>query len=332
MKLGAELALAPARELDNLGNVGKSTSSGQLRSAEGNATPRVLLDRAFKLLALLEQQDSRIAGGIGVALMVLLGFVDYATGFEISFAVFYLLPVALVAWVAGRSAGFGASLACAAEWHLSNHFAGELYSHPAIPYWNMLTRLGFFLTTASLLTALRDRLEAHQELALTDYLTGARNRRAFYDDVRTEMYRFRRYGRPFTVVYMDADNFKEVNDRLGHQTGDDLLRAVASTLRHNLRDTDVVARLGGDEFAVLLPETGYEQAEAVVAKLQAKLLTAMGRQGWPVTFSVGALTCATALGSVDEMVSLADGLMYEAKRAGKNVAVHAQHAAEPVAA
>jgi diguanylate cyclase (GGDEF)-like protein len=93
-------------------------------------------------------------------------------------------------------------------------------------------------------------------------------------------------------------------------------------MKQNLRSTDVVARIGGDEFAILLPETEAEQAQTVVQKLREKLLTQMQESGWSVTFSVGLLSCADPPHTVDEMIKIADGLMYEVKRDGKNAIRH----------
>jgi diguanylate cyclase (GGDEF)-like protein len=124
------------------------------------------------------------------------------------------------------------------------------------------------------------------------------------------------------VAYLDLDNFKEVNDRFGHSRGDSLLRLVAATIRTNLRKTDMVARLGGDEFALLLPETGYEPAAAVLRKIHQLLLGKMQRCGYPVTCSIGAVTFLRPAESVEELIKRADACMYAAKRGGKDRMKH----------
>jgi diguanylate cyclase (GGDEF)-like protein len=121
---------------------------------------------------------------------------------------------------------------------------------------------------------------------------------------------------------MDVDDFKLVNDRLGHSTGDRLLRTVAETLKEHSREVDVVARLGGDEFAVLMPETGERAARVAVARLRRRLLESSRAEGWPVTFSFGVVTWAAPPPSVDEMLRAADELMYAAKREGKDGVRH----------
>jgi len=171
-------------------------------------------------------------------------------------------------------------------------------------------------------------------VARTDFLTGVPNWRAFAERATTELNRARRYGRPLTFAYVDLDDFKAVNDRYGHAAGDTLLSDVARTIGHVLRRTDVIARLGGDEFAVLLPETGPEPAWIVLRKLHNAVRIALAEAGWPVTASIGAVTCVVPPADVDELVRLADQLMYDVKRIGKNqvhhVVIEADSPAEPV--
>jgi diguanylate cyclase (GGDEF)-like protein len=133
-----------------------------------------------------------------------------------------------------------------------------------------------------------------------------------------EINRARRYEHPLTVVYIDLDNFKKINDLYGHITGDNLLRLVADTVKNNIRLTDTVARLGGDEFAILLPETGPELAEAITHKVQKINLEIMQKNGWPVTFSIGVVTFIDPPSTVDEILKASDHLMYVAKNNDKN--------------
>ncbi|MBI3014821.1 MAG: GGDEF domain-containing protein, partial [Candidatus Tectomicrobia bacterium] len=161
-------------------------------------------------------------------------------------------------------------------------------------------------------------------LARTDSLTGVINRRYFFELAQRENSRAHRHKQPFTVMFIDLDNFKDVNDVSGHMTGDALLRLVGETMRKNLRQTDIIARLGGDEFAVLLPETGPEPSvHIVMRKLQENLLQVMEKNGWPVTFSIGAVTFLRPPSSVDEMIRLPDDLMYSVKGKGKNMIKYA---------
>ena len=171
---------------------------------------------------------------------------------------------------------------------------------------------------------LKEALERERGDARNDFLTQIPNRRAFYEIASTEVQRSRRYDRPLTLVYVDLDNFKAVNDSMGHETGDKLLVAVAATIQRAVRGSDTIARLGGDEFAVLLPESDKASGEVVARKLQDLLLQTMHEHNWPVTFSIGLVSYRTPPESVSEMIRKADEAMYSVKQRGKNsVAAHA---------
>jgi diguanylate cyclase (GGDEF)-like protein/PAS domain S-box-containing protein len=165
---------------------------------------------------------------------------------------------------------------------------------------------------------LREALAKEQELARVDPLTHVSNRRAFYEQAEVEIARARRYSRPLCIAYMDIDDFKLVNDKLGHSTGDAVLVTLASALRAKLRISDVVARMGGDEFAVLLPETDAASAELVLKKVQKSLLETVAQNRWNITFSIGAASFPTPPASLEAMIRVADEAMYAVKAHGKN--------------
>jgi diguanylate cyclase (GGDEF)-like protein len=143
--------------------------------------------------------------------------------------------------------------------------------------------------------------------------------RAFYDLAQREIERARRFKHPFTIAYMDLDNFKMINDQHGHSVGNELLRIVSETIKKNSRAVDSIARLGGDEFAVLLTETGGESAKVVFSKLHKQIMEVMDRNKWAVTLSIGAVTYITPPNTVDDMLKKADDLMYSVKKGGKNM-------------
>jgi diguanylate cyclase (GGDEF)-like protein len=268
----------------------------------------------------------------GLLLVALLGVADQLSGPNVSFHIFYTVPVFLVAWYAGRGAGLVMCAASALSWLLAAAGAFDHPASPLTPYWNMAVRLGFMLVLAHLASAFRKSLEHERGLARRDFLTGAVNARHFDELAASEINRARRHRHPFTVAYMDVDNFKLVNDRHGHNAGDRLLRVVADTIRRNVRVVDAVARLGGDEFAVLMPETGEEAAQLVVRRVRRRLLEAVRAEGWPVTFSIGVVTWDAPPDSVGEMLRAADAQMYAAKRHGKNAVRHKVSNARPNAA
>jgi diguanylate cyclase (GGDEF)-like protein len=254
----------------------------------------------------------------GIVLIGLIGVLDTLTGYELAFSLFYLLPIAFVTWHAGKRAGIALSVLSGAAWTVADAGAGHIYSQPFILYWNALLRFGFFLTVTLLLAALRESLEHERQLARLDFLTGAVNGRHFVEMIRAEVERAGRYGRPFTLVYFDVDNFKQVNDRFGHNAGDAVLRAVVAAARARLRASDTVARLGGDEFGALLPETDPDAARVAVTNMHASLRQRVSGEGWPVTFSIGALTCFGAGFAPDALLKAADELMYRVKKTGKD--------------
>lgn len=270
------------------------------------------------IVKFLEEQSKETILLISLELMIVLGILDYATGYEFSFALFYLIPVSLAAWFVGRKPGLLISIASALVWYATNTLAGESYSNHLIPIWNSATRLGFFFAVTVLLSRLRQAMDQERELSHTDHLTGAMNSRAFYKLAEYEIKKSERFHRPLTIVYIDLDNFKEINDRLGHSTGDIVLKKVVQKISDNVRATDILARMGGDEFALLLPETNQETAHNVVTRLQGILQEEMQRSQWRITFSMGVLTCNQNLPGLNEILHQVDELMYSAKNNGKN--------------
>ena len=161
-----------------------------------------------------------------------------------------------------------------------------------------------------------------KELTHLDPVTGALSRHGFIEALEAASKRSRRYLHPLTVAHFDLDSFKLVNDLLGHETGNSVLRVVARTIKKTLREMDVVARLGGDEFALLLSETRAENVLGILNKIQSALLEAMQANDWRVTFSIGAITFNTPLATTEEMIAKADELMYSVKLSGKNRIEH----------
>ena len=259
----------------------------------------------------------------GFILIPVLGVVDYLTGYELSLGLFYLIPIFALSWVGGEWSGLAGAALCAVARTGADLLAGYHYSNLAYPIWNTIGRIGFFCIVAWLFHALRSSSDRQEALARTDYLTKAVNGRAFFDILRLELDRSRRHERPFTLVYFDLDNFKSINDSLGHNTGDRVLQKTVSAVKSQVRITDTVARLGGDEFALLFPETNRAAAETVVTKIRDRVLEEMSHEGWPVTVSIGVLTCSDSKCfdpdlEMNQLVKQVDDLMYVSKQKGKN--------------
>jgi len=263
--------------------------------------------------------------GAAAVSVVLIGALDYATGPAISLLLFYLIPVALVAWFEGLVPGVAISVFASLLLFLTGPAATGRAGGEHFHYWNVFMGFGVFVVVAyivSMQAAIRGLLRREEELSRRDDLTGAINRRAFTELLSAEILRMSRYGRNFSLAYLDLDDFKSVNDLRGHASGDRLLRLVGEELRKTIRSSDVVARLGGDEFAILLPETDAVSAEAVIRKVQG-MIDELFREGrWDVTMSIGLLTWENPPDSCDQALRKADALMYRAKSEGKNRVCH----------
>jgi diguanylate cyclase (GGDEF)-like protein len=171
--------------------------------------------------------------------------------------------------------------------------------------------------TARALRAARDQL---QRLALTDTLTGLFNRRAWNEATEQEDRRALRGGPGFSVLMLDLDHFKDINDRYGHEAGDRALVAVGDFLKRRIRATDIAARLGGEEFAVLLSQTTAKSGGAVALELLrglAELTVVSGGAHLQLTASVGVAHSVEADGA-DAVLALADRRCYIAKKSGRN--------------
>lgn len=190
-------------------------------------------------------------------------------------------------------------------------------------------------------SAIRERSQSEQlaidlkALADTDPLTALPNRRQFEAIAAAEWSRFQRYGRPLSLMLIDIDHFKSVNDRFGHDVGDLVIRGVALTLQATKRQTDMAARIGGEEFAMLVPETDERAAEIAAERLRVAIeeqpLTIDGQE-LKVTVSIGIAGARMAMSSFDRMLKRADEALYEAKHGGRNRVVCAKQEALALAA
>lgn len=271
-----------------------------------------------EILEGIERLPKKVVYGLSALLTILIGLLDGVTGEDLSVSFFYMVPILLTTWRGGPVPGILLNVVCAAiRLSLVVRWQGPYpFRRPEL-FWNLLVEGIVFVTLTLIASALRRLTGELSLLARTDALTGVANRRAFYERAELELSRSRRFHETVTVAYVDVDDFKRINDELGHEAGDDLLRSVAATFLGRVRTTDLVARLGGDEFALFLPTTGSEAALALLSELFRTLRAEMEGQAWPVTFSIGAVTFIRPPASVDDMLRRVDELMYKVKREGK---------------
>lgn len=254
---------------------------------------------------------------MSVVAILAIDSVGYLTHGEFHLELFYVFPVGAIAWWHGRSAAMTVGVLTAISWYLTDGIVGQQHGHALVPVFNALIRVAFFAWVAYALDRLHRALERERWLASRDGLTEVLNDRAFYAALDHEIHRSRRYGSVFSIAYLDVDHFKDINDRLGHQAGDDVLREIAATLQTNTRATDTVARVGGDEFALLLPETDADSALAVVENLRSALRDARG--AGTATVSMGVATFERPPRDLNEALERADAMMYESKRGGRDM-------------
>jgi diguanylate cyclase (GGDEF)-like protein len=256
-----------------------------------------------------------VACALAAALRLLL---EPTLGDHVPYSTFYF-AVAAIAWLCGLGPALATLL-------LGLVSATYLFIPPrgsfAISSLEQQVSLVQYLGVGGLVAFLVEWLHQERERAGTDHLTGVRNIRSFHRRLRGEVRLARKLHRPFTVAYLDVDDFKQVNDRFGHQRGDVLLRLVAITIQAQIRREDTVARVGGDEFAVLLSSAGPEAAQAFGRKIHQSLLSGMQEARFPVTVSIGVATFARPPDSMDDPMRKADELLYAVKVSSKNGVKH----------
>jgi len=169
-------------------------------------------------------------------------------------------------------------------------------------------------------------LDRIRETAARDPLTQLRNRRAFDEVFEAETVRLARYGRPLSLLVIDLDHFKSINDRFGHEAGDDVLCRTARIIEGSIRDIDTAARFGGEEFVVLLPATDVASALDVAERMRATLAESdieSGGRTIPVRASIGVSSCPALVALPADLISSADAALYRAKEDGRNRVVPA---------
>jgi diguanylate cyclase (GGDEF)-like protein len=265
------------------------------------------------------ERKSRVMGFIiSVISLAFIGFLDVVTGFEMSSSFFYLLPITIAVIMCGRKVALILSLLSAAVWLAADLYSGAHYSQAFIPYWNGVTRLGYYIVHTFLLSYMLTLLKEQRQLAVKDHMTGVYNGRMFEEILNLEIENSERTGAPLTLCYLDIDNFKSINDKFGHSEGDKVLKAFCKIARDNIRSNDVLARVGGDEFVILFKETGLDKGQAVMERIRGSLSSHSESLKCSPQLSVGIVSFTNPPPSVNAVMAEADKLMYEAKEQGKN--------------
>lgn len=194
----------------------------------------------------------------------------------------------------------------------------------ALGYITDPTDLELLLARTRTLLEFKAYLDACEEAAFTDHLTGLANRRRFERQLDREVTRTVRYGHPFTLLMMDLDNFKNVNDTYGHNIGDEVIRRIGKVLREGTRGIDLAARIGGEEFAVLLVETNQPGGVEVAERLRIAIRNLSIPNAGHITASIGVAECPLVAQTAADILHAADTALYEAKRHGRDRVVAAE--------
>jgi len=285
-----------------------------------------LLDRPLWLERVaadwVQRRSPATAAAAAAASILLVGALDgtvrVLVGHDFVTTVFYIVPIGFAAW----AVGIGTGVACAAFAAAVEAAVTWWVARGAMAVWILSASVGLellvFLGAAFTFARLRWYLERHRQLSRTDPLTGIGNHRTFEEAVRLEAARIGRRPTPVSVVYLDVDRFKELNDTRGHAAGNELLRLVGATLRESVRAVDTAARVGGDEFALLLADTGPTACRLVVERLRESLARALRAAGFVTTFSVGAVTFEGSPLVAEDLLVAGDRAMYEVKNGGRD--------------
>jgi diguanylate cyclase (GGDEF)-like protein len=188
----------------------------------------------------------------------------------------------------------------------------------ALGYITDPTDLDLLLARTRTLLEFKAYLDVCEEAAFTDHLTGLANRRRFERQLEREIGRTMRFGHPFSLLMIDIDNFKNLNDSFGHDAGDDAIRRISKVLREGTRGIDLAARIGGEEFAVLLVETNQEGGIEVAERLRLAIRSLELPSASQITASFGIAQCPVDAQTAADILKAADVALYEAKRAGRD--------------
>jgi len=270
------------------------------------------------IFSILEKRTPKTITKLSFVLILILGVMQFLFRETVTIAPLYIFPILFSSWYGSKITGILSAFLSTLVFIII-----ETAYNRVLPTFNELLLLSAPYLTAYVLLAIliinfRDVHRIEVYAADTDNLTGLHSARSFYVELANELLRSKRYDHVFSLAYLDVDNFKSINDSLGHREGDKLLKEVANCLVSSLRGTDVIARLGGDEYACLLHETNQQKAKSAFLKTVDLLNKRMVKNKWDVSFSIGVMTFENIPEDIKEAIDLADKLMYSVKNDNKD--------------
>ena len=266
-----------------------------------------------------------VIGLIVFFIVGVIGALDIITGYEIHIFIFYVIPIALATWYIGYFSGLLFAVLSISVWWFADYLSGHEYASSLIPVWNGLIRFAFFFFTVYALNMIKAKLKLEETYADFDSLTNSLNGRGFRTRLNPVFSLIKREKQPYTMVFLDVDNFKTLNDTQGHAEGDRALQHLAEVMHHSFRSSDLICRKGGDEFILFLPNTDTEQAKKAISLFKERFDAVVQNENWPIGLSIGACSFDSEHTDIEQATSLTDNLMYEAKNSGKNTIVFTAH-------
>jgi diguanylate cyclase (GGDEF)-like protein len=234
---------------------------------------------------------------------------------EITLLLPYILVIYFSTLLIGNRSGIFFSVLAVAFWFLSN--SKMLSDLSIVVFLNLAIKTTFVFLIFSLVRYNRKLYEQVKNLSLLDELTGLNNRRGFFTLAHYEISRLERSGESFSLLYIDIDNFKEVNDNRGHKEGDKVLREMGKIIRKTTRGIDIPSRICGDEFCIFLPNVGKAEIKEIALRVKEDFARSTETNSWRTTLSIGSYTCSEEY-DLEVIIKKGDALMYRAKRSGKD--------------
>lgn len=268
---------------------------------------------AERLINLYARRPQLTAAMAGLLALGLIYGIHAAIGYASAFRSLYIIPI----WVATRLGGRGVGLLLVTVTTLVNGLI-EMQIQPDATtraiLADALIRFGALGAIMLLISQLEESLARYQVHARHDPLTGLLNRRALTEFAESALLRARRRSLPFTVVVIDCDGFKILNDQFGHKAGDKVLQLLAHTLEANTRSTDLVARFGGDEFVLIIQGSEDREVRQIMKRIETSFQEAVQREGYDSSLSMGKADLDSGIASLEELIHRADHAMYHHKQ------------------
>jgi diguanylate cyclase (GGDEF)-like protein len=272
----------------------------------------------LQILRFIARMDKKLLSVLIIGLVFLIFWGDYLVGPLAPFTHFYIVPIMIAGLFLDKTSAIMVTILATIVGTPFLQQAEANYT-PFQLWFNLFSDGTIFSTILILAIYLKNVLKELKTQANYDFLTNACSMRFFKEVSDVELANAFREKHPTVIVFIDLDNFKQVNDEFGHQIGDNLLVEVASSIKASLREGDLLGRMGGDEFAVLFQNKTKDQADALISRIKVNLMSAIAHFNTNVTFSFGVVVySADKKTSIDSLLTLADSAMYSVKHSTKN--------------